>query len=206
MVNRREFLRSCAAGVGVLAADGDEAFGRILEAGRERAGLPPEQVAADEDFWFAVQQAFTEDRNIINLNNGTVQNGLRIVQDAVRRHSEFTGNAAWHSMAVLNKEIESCRRRLAGEARRQATSGPTPVRNSSSAASGAAMLLKKRGPTAILTPRAASETTGKSVPQNTTARMPMNTQLLSTKLASRETTDSRRLVLRSPLRRAKSSA
>jgi selenocysteine lyase/cysteine desulfurase len=96
-----------------LAATRDNALERIIAAARDTAGLSPEQVAANEDFWFEVQQAFTEDRNIINLNNGTVQPGLRIVQDAVRRHSEFSGNAAWHSMAILGKEIESCRRRLA---------------------------------------------------------------------------------------------
>ncbi len=99
-------------GVGALSVAPDNALERILAAGRDTADMSPEQVAADEDFWFAVQQAFTEDRNFINLNNGTVQNGLRIVQEAVRRHSDFTGNAAWQSMAVLNKEIESCRRRL----------------------------------------------------------------------------------------------
>lgn len=113
MWNRRGFLRRSAAGVGLLAGAGGAAFERILAAGRDTAGQAPEQVAANEDFWFEVQQAFTEDRNIINLNNGTVQNGLRIVQEAVRRHTEFAGNAAWHSMSVLAAEIESCRRRLA---------------------------------------------------------------------------------------------
>ena len=113
MLNRRNFLKGCAAGIGVLAGAHDSVMERILTAGRDTAGLSADEVAADEDFWFEVQQAFTEDRNIINLNNGTIQNGLRIVQDAVRRHSEFSGNAAWHSMAILGKEIESCRRRLA---------------------------------------------------------------------------------------------
>jgi isopenicillin-N epimerase len=113
MGNRRDFLKSCAVGAGVLASAPNDALERILAAGRDTAGLSPEEVAADEDFWFQVQQAFTEDRNIINLNNGTVQNGLRIVQDAVRRASEFCGTAGYHSMAVLGKEVESCRRRLA---------------------------------------------------------------------------------------------
>ncbi len=112
-LNRRDFLRDCAVGVGVLAGAHNGVLERILAAGRDTAGLSPDEVASDEDFWFEVQQAFTEDRNIINLNNGTVQNGLRIVQEAVRRHTDFTGNAAWHSMAILAKEIESCRRRLA---------------------------------------------------------------------------------------------
>ena len=113
MLNRRDFLRNCVAGAGVLSVAGNNIHERILAAERDAAGSSPEQIAANEDFWFIIQQAFTEDRNIINLNNGTIQNGLRIVQDAVRRHNEFTGNAAAHSMMVLAKEIESCRRRLA---------------------------------------------------------------------------------------------
>ncbi len=113
MWNRRSFLRGSAAGAGVLAGAGGNGLERVLAAGRATAELSPEQVATSEDFWFEVQQAFTEDRNIINLNNGTIQNGLRIVQEAVRRHNEFSGNAGWHAMAILGKEIESCRRRLA---------------------------------------------------------------------------------------------
>ena len=113
MWKRRDFLRGCAAGIGLAASAPENVLERILAAGRETANLSPDEVAANEDFWFEVQQAFTEDRNYINLNNGTIQPGLRIVQDAVRRHTEFSGNAAWHSMAILAKEIESCRKRLA---------------------------------------------------------------------------------------------
>ncbi len=113
MLNRRGFLRSCAVGAGLLSSSSINTYEQILAAGRDAADSSPEQLAANEDFWFMVQQAFTEDRNIINLNNGTVQNGLRIVQETVRRHNEFTGNAAAHSMFTLAKEIESCRRRLA---------------------------------------------------------------------------------------------
>jgi isopenicillin-N epimerase len=115
MANRREFLKNCAAGVGVLAVSPHDVLDRIRAVERDAAGRAPEAVAADEDFWFEVQQAFAIDRNFINLNNGTVQNGLRIVQEAVQRQSDFTSNAAWHSMAVLNNEIESCRRRLAAQ-------------------------------------------------------------------------------------------
>lgn len=113
MGNRRDFIRNFAVGAGIMASRPDDILGRIFAAGRDTADLTPEQLASEEDFWFEVQQAFTENRNFINLNNGTIQNGLRIVQDTVRRHSEFSGNAAWHSMAILAKEIESCRRRLA---------------------------------------------------------------------------------------------
>ncbi|HVP91473.1 MAG TPA: aminotransferase class V-fold PLP-dependent enzyme [Terriglobales bacterium] len=111
-LNRRDFIRNCAVGVGALAATPANALERILAAGRDTADMTPDEVAADEDFWFEVQQAFALDRNYINFNNGTIQNSLRIVQEAVNRHTDFSSNAAWQSMTVLNKEIESCRRRL----------------------------------------------------------------------------------------------
>ena len=57
--------------------------------------------------------------------------------------------------------------------------------------------MKKRGPIRISSPVSQSETLGKSVPQKTTARMAMNTQLLRMNPDSRETTDSSLFVLRS---------
>jgi isopenicillin-N epimerase len=111
MWDRRSFMRGCVAGIGVL---GSVANSELFPwAGKDLSDLSPEQIAANEDFWFGIQQAFTEDRNIINLNNGTIQNGLRIVQEAVRKHNDFAANAAAYSMGILAKEIESCRRRLA---------------------------------------------------------------------------------------------
>jgi isopenicillin-N epimerase len=113
MLNRRGFLRSCVAGAGIMSVAGGNLSERMLAAERDAAGMNAAEIASNEDFWFIIQQAFTEDRNIINLNNGTIQNGLRIVQDAVRRHNEFSANSAANSVMLLAKEIESCRRRLA---------------------------------------------------------------------------------------------
>jgi len=112
MWNRRAFLQNCMVGAGVLTGATGSIHQQILAAVSRTAAMSPEEAATDEDFWFMVQQAFTEDRNLINLNNGTIQNGLRIVQDAVRRHNEFAGNGAARSMFALAGEIESCRRRL----------------------------------------------------------------------------------------------
>ena len=46
----------------------------------------PEQIAEDEDFWFTVQQAFTVDRSIINLNNGYTCPSPRVVHEALKRY------------------------------------------------------------------------------------------------------------------------
>ena len=113
MGNRRDFLRSCAVGVGALAGAPENVLERILAAGRDTADLTPNRSRPTRTSGSKSSRPSPKTGTIINLNNGTVQNGLRIVQDAVRRHSDFSGNAAWHSMAILEKEIESCRRRLA---------------------------------------------------------------------------------------------
>jgi isopenicillin-N epimerase len=115
MWSRRRFL-GVGAGVGVAAALRPYPLERLSAAARSVDGLPPEQVAHDEDFWFEVSQAFTVDRNIINLNNGTLQPSLRVVQDAMRRHYEFSANAGFHTTAYFSKECEVVRRRLASHA------------------------------------------------------------------------------------------
>ncbi len=48
----------------------------------------PETIARDEVFWAVVQRAFTQDRSVINLNNGGVSPAPSVVQEAQRRHLE----------------------------------------------------------------------------------------------------------------------
>jgi selenocysteine lyase/cysteine desulfurase len=74
----------------------------------------PETIARDEDFWRDIQNAFTVDRGIINLNNGGVSPSPKVVQDAVRRYEEFSNHAPAHTMwRVLEPQIETVRMRLA---------------------------------------------------------------------------------------------
>jgi selenocysteine lyase/cysteine desulfurase len=87
---------------------------RVLAAGQAVRGRSPEEVARDEDYWYEIQQAFTVDRNTINMNNGTMQPSLRIVEDAMRRHYEFSANAGFHTTDQFSHDLEIVRRRLAG--------------------------------------------------------------------------------------------
>src|SRR5438105_12007356 len=117
MFTRRSFLKSMsAAGAAGLATASfsEKGMARALDATRYITGRTPEDVARDEDFWFEVQQAFTVDRSLINLNNGGVSPSPRIVQDAMRRYLEFSNQAPTVNMwQVLEPEIEGVRRRLA---------------------------------------------------------------------------------------------
>ncbi len=46
----------------------------------------PEEIAQDESFWFEIQQAYTADRSLVNLNNGGVSPAPAVVQEAMKRH------------------------------------------------------------------------------------------------------------------------
>src|SRR5271157_4722181 len=108
-MDRRSFFE-LAAGTAV-AAFGDNAIARASAAVQ---GRTPEEVAADEDYWAEIRNAFTIDRNVVNLNNGYVSPAPRVVQEAMRRYLEYSDMGPYHTMiAVLERQAEVVRRRLA---------------------------------------------------------------------------------------------
>ncbi len=118
MRSRRDFVRSLfAATVGGVALPSlrNDSLDRLPSLTGLLDGRSPDEVAGDEEFWFQVQQAFTVDRSIINLNNGGVCPSPRVVQDALQRMIDFQNMAPAYTMwQVLEPEVESVRRRLAG--------------------------------------------------------------------------------------------
>lgn len=115
MTTRRHFVRTLVgAGTMAMAALRDDSVDRVLAAGRSAGNRNPEDVAADEDFWFEIQQAFTLDRTHVNLNNGGVCPSPRVVHDALRRYLEFSNQAPVYNMwKILEPQIETVRQRLA---------------------------------------------------------------------------------------------
>jgi hypothetical protein len=69
----------------LAAAFRDDALQVLHASGKAVGARSSEDVAADEDYWREIQQAFTVDRSLINLNNGGVSPSPRIVQDAMQR-------------------------------------------------------------------------------------------------------------------------
>jgi len=103
VINRRDFLNSMAGTAmiapPVFANDGLE---RILAASEKVVDKTPQEVAQDESFWFAVQQAFMVDRSIVNLNNGGVCPNPQVVHDALVRYLTMENMNPVHYMwAVL---------------------------------------------------------------------------------------------------------
>ncbi len=117
MINRRDFLHSLVGAAAVtrpaLRNDGVE---RIFSAASAADGRSPQEIATDESFWMQVQQAFTVDRSLVNLNNGGVCPSPKVVQDAMRRALEYSNEAPVYTMwRILEPQVEGVRIRLARE-------------------------------------------------------------------------------------------
>jgi len=104
MLDRRSFLAAAL----VPAAVPD-----VLASLAGRTGSP-QDVAADESYWFKVQQAFTVDRSIVNLNSGGVSPSPAVALEAMKRHLDYSNTAPAHAMwRVLEPQREGVRARLA---------------------------------------------------------------------------------------------
>ena len=77
-----------------------------------------EDVARDESFWFQVQQAFTPDRAMVNLNNGGVCPAPLVVQDAMKRYLDHANTAPayvlWRVQAPQKETVRTGLARLFG--------------------------------------------------------------------------------------------
>ena len=120
MQNRRQFLGSVslptAAALVGLPLRPTELRADALDVALELAGHPgtPAEVADDEAFWFQVQRAFTVDRTLVNLNNGGVSPAPGLVQDAMKRHQDFSNLAPTYTMwQILEPQREGVRERVA---------------------------------------------------------------------------------------------
>jgi len=84
------------------------------DANRKASSFSPEQVAADEDYWTVIQQAYTVDPNIINLNNGGVSPAPRVVQEAVERYNKLANEGpSYYMWRIIDMGREPLRQKLA---------------------------------------------------------------------------------------------
>ncbi len=113
---RRRFLTTAAAAWGSSRFVGLNAS--AAEIARDLSGHPgsAESVAADEVFWGQVARAFTVDRTLVNLNNGGVSPSPAFVQDAMKRHLDYSNEAPTYTMwKILEPQREGVRARMARE-------------------------------------------------------------------------------------------
>ncbi len=113
MPTRRDFLRSVGQPAAAAALGGFSLTEPLLRL-FDRTTTPARQLASDEDFWRQVQQAFTVDRSLVNLNNGGVSPAPAIAIEAMKRHLDYSNEAPVYTMwQILEPQKEAVRQRLA---------------------------------------------------------------------------------------------
>jgi len=112
MWSRRSFLRIAGGAAFAVRPAGIAQVKAATAAVSER---PPEDVAADETYWREIQFAFTLDRTIINLNNGNQCPAPTVVHEACKRYMDWSNQAPVYHRGLIEKNIETARRRLAAE-------------------------------------------------------------------------------------------
>ena len=107
MLDRRQMLG--AMSLPALAASAR------LEASPLLRALPPDR-GGEQDYWSRIAGAFTVDRSLVNLNNGGVSPSPAYVQDAMKRHLDYSNEAPAYTMwRVLEPQREAVRDRMALE-------------------------------------------------------------------------------------------
>jgi selenocysteine lyase/cysteine desulfurase len=117
--SRRRFLGAIGIpAVGAVAAPtlNPGKFARAFEAAAavEASGKTPQEVASDEGFWFAVQEAYSADRSIVNLNYGGVNASPAPVQEAMKRYLDYSNTSPVYAMwRILEPQREGVRQKMA---------------------------------------------------------------------------------------------
>lgn len=116
-IDRRRFLTSAGKGLGLMALSSATVGGLyrdVVAAGKAVEHLSPIEAAMDEDYWAAIQQAFSVTRGIVNLNNGGVSPSPRLVTEAFVRYTWQQEDATAYTMwQILEPQSETVRTGLA---------------------------------------------------------------------------------------------
>lgn len=115
--SRRNFLQKAGTLAGAFAfpAFSPSLFSRQLHLANQRyRHLTDDEMAQNEDYWSVVQQGYTVNPNIINLNNGGVSPAPRGVQDALDRYNKYANEAPSYFMwRIMDQGREPLREKLA---------------------------------------------------------------------------------------------
>jgi len=116
MWSRRAFLGlGGAVGTGAIAARPFSGLARLEAATAAVADRTPEEVAQDEFYWREIQDAFTLDRTLINLNNGNTCPSPRVVLEATKRYMDMSNMLPVHYRSDIERHLQTVRRGLAKE-------------------------------------------------------------------------------------------
>ncbi len=115
--NRRKFLQraSTLATTAFLSSLAKPSWANDLEGAlRDAEGIPADDLANEEDFWYYIQQSFTVSPYLINLNNGGVSPAPKTVQDAMKRYYDYSNEApSYYMWRILDQGREPLRIHMA---------------------------------------------------------------------------------------------
>ncbi len=115
--NRRNFLQKAGAltATAFFSSLAKPAWSQDLErAIRGAEGVPADDLAGEEDFWYYIQQSFTISPYLVNLNNGGVSPAPKTVQDAMKRYYDFSNEApSYYMWRILDQGREPLRTHMA---------------------------------------------------------------------------------------------
>src|SRR5262249_61302618 len=77
--------------------------------------LRPEDVPQDHFCWREIQEAFTLDRTLVNLNNGHTCPSPRVVLEATKRYMDMSNMLPVHYRGDIERHLQTVRRGLAKE-------------------------------------------------------------------------------------------
>ena len=104
-MKRRDFLEAIGGAVTATALLGSGALETVQAAAKRTAHLSPQEAAIDESLWREVQNAFSINRSIINLDNGNVCPSPRNVTEAMVRYTwelqDAPGHMLWDELEPL---------------------------------------------------------------------------------------------------------
>jgi selenocysteine lyase/cysteine desulfurase len=95
-----------------------KAFNSIEQVAAASAGVAdraPDEVAQDEFYWREIQEAFTLDRTLTNLNNGNTCPSPRVVHEAVKRYMDMANMLPVQYNGMIGRNVSTVRRRMAAE-------------------------------------------------------------------------------------------
>ena len=117
MTERRKFIQKIAGLTAAFSTPSliQQAWAADWEKVHQKArGLTPQELATDEDYWSVIQQAYTVNPNMVNLNNGGVSPSPRVVQEAVERFNQLSNEApSYYMWRILDQGREPVRYKLA---------------------------------------------------------------------------------------------
>ncbi len=118
MANRRKFIQQI--GLASAGAFGSQSiFAQTQQDNWQRAnqlaaGVSASDVVTNEDYWQIIQQGYTANGNIINLNNGGVSPQPIVVQEALKRYNDLASQGpSYYMWRQLDQGREPLRQRLA---------------------------------------------------------------------------------------------